>query len=134
MQGNTITLAVDKLNDANLVDEVYTDHRSSTPNRSDYIRTGHTPMMRKLMQLYRSVAKRSGAFRGVNRSTVKFTEDIEVPNADGDGTVVQPHIIEILEHAPVGTTPAQTLEMRQRAIAFLDNDAIAAPLHDLLEI
>lgn len=134
MQDNTITLAVDAANDGNPTDVAFTDYRSSTPNRSDYIAAGHTPERRHMMQLYRTAGKRSGVLRGVNRTTVKFTIDREVPNAAGDGTVIQPEILEIIHHVPVGCTPAQTKEVRQYGVAFLDDDTLAAPLNDVLEI
>lgn len=133
MQDNTITVSVDTLNDGTTNDELYTRHTEEL-NRTIYHGTGHLSAMRRLMQFIRSAAKPKGNNRGFDRSTVKFTTDLSVPNADGTGDIVLPIIAEAIFTVPVGATPAETLEARQRLIAVLDNDAVMADLNDTLEI
>lgn len=86
------------------------------------------------MQMYRAFPKRSGASRGTARVWVKFTTDVEVLNASGDGNIVLPLIGEVSFAIPEGVTPAQTLELRQTMLALLDRDDLMARLCDVLDI
>jgi len=133
MQDNTITLGVDVANDSNVVNAVFTRH-SEELNRSIYNEAGHTLASRDTLTFNRTAPKPNGDSRGMARSAIKFTQDVSVANASGDGTIVLPLIGEVSFSVPVGTTPAQTMELRQRIIAILDDDAISAPLMDTLDI
>lgn len=119
MLNDTLTLTIDLLNNGttsteeNLVFE-------RVGNKSTYHRTGHSVTMRKMINFYRSLPKRVGSFLGVAKTSVKFTEDITVAASDGSN-VVAPIILEVNFSFPVGTTIAQTVAMRQRALALLDD-------------
>lgn len=133
MQDNSITLAVDTANTGVTTDQVYTRHEELT-DRSTYIGASHALDARDIVQFYRTAAKRNGEYRGTARSAFKLTEDISVDNVSGDGSIVAPLIMEVSFSVPVGATAAQTLELRQRGIALLDDDAIVADLIDKQEI
>lgn len=133
MQANTITLSVDPANDGNPENQAFL-RSEETANRTTYIGPGHTLASRNIMQLYRTYPKRSGESRGNSKSSVKFTLDIEVDNASGSGTIVLPLIGEVSFSVPVGTTPAQTQELRQQLLAVLDDETVAAALVDILQI
>lgn len=122
MLDNTITLAVDTANTGVTEDQVYERHREYD-NRSEYIGPGHTAASRDLLAFYTADPKQSGNYRGTRKSSVKFTEDITVAGVDGSD-IVTPIILEVSYSAPVGITEAQITELRQRAIALLDNDTL----------
>lgn len=133
MQANSITLAVDTANTGTTTDQVYTRHEELT-DRSTYIGASYQLDNRDMIQLYRTAPKRNGEYRGTARTAVKLTEDVSVDNVSGDGSIVAPMIMEVTFSIPVGATAAQTLELRQRGIALLDDDAIVADLIDKQEI
>lgn len=133
MQANTLTLSVDALNDANPANQEFRRFEE-TANRTGYAGPDHTLSSRDLLQLYRTFPKRSGESRGNSKCSLKFSTDITVDNASGSGSIVLPLIGEVSFSVPVGATAAQTMELRQRMIAILDDDAISAPLVDILEI
>jgi hypothetical protein len=83
-----------------------------------------------MFQLYRSPAKKNGEYLGTSRVSIKFTEDISVDNATGDGTIVAPDIIEVNFATPVGATPADNLRRRMQVVALLIDDSI---MDDLIE-
>jgi hypothetical protein len=87
-----------------------------------------------MLQFYRTAPKGNGVTRGAAKTSFKVTIDRSVPNSAGDGNVVLPHIIEISMSAPVGVTAADTMELRQIALAILDDDSISGDLNDVLEI
>lgn len=133
MQANTITLAVDVLNNGTLVDQAFTRYDDSTPNRSIYIGPGHTLSSREQFALLRTFPKRTGAYYGSAKAAVKFTSDVVVPQADGTDTTA-PLIAEIGFSIPVGTTPAKLVELRQRILAILDRDDVVGVLLSQLSI
>lgn len=118
MQANTITLAVDILNSGSTTNQAF-ERVEEQVNRSTYNGPGHTFASRNQMQFYRTNPVRSGAFLGAVKSSVKFTEDVTVDDAEGNDRVA-PAIAECSFSIPVGTTAAKTLELRQRMIAALD--------------
>lgn len=120
MQDNTITLAVDELNNGTLVNKAMSRDDYSG-NRSKYIAPTHLPQMRQEMTLFRSAAKPNGNFRGVNKTSVKLTWDRSVNGADGVTTVIAPSICECGFSLPVGMTEAEMLEFRQIMVAALDH-------------
>lgn len=133
MQANTITLAVDIANNGTTVDLPLSRHEEAL-NRSTYVSDENTPDSRDTLQLYRTAHKRNGEFRGASKTSAKFTTDISVANASGSGNITVPLIGEVSFSVPVGATSAQTMELRQRIIALLDDDTIAGGLVDLLSI
>lgn len=133
MQANSITLAVDTANTGTTTNQVYTRFEEKT-DRSTYIGATHVLDSRDMIQLYRTAPKRNGEFRGVARTSIKVTEDISVDNVSGDGQIVAPMLLECSFSIPVGATAAQTLELRQRLLALLDDDSVMADLVDIQEI
>lgn len=133
MQPNTITLAVDELNNGTTIDRLYTRFEELT-DRSTYVGPLHTVSMRDMFSLYRRFPKQSGNFRGVIRPSIKFTQDYDVLGVDGMSVLTSPYILEVSESIPVGVATADVLIMRQRAMALLDSDAIMNPFHEALMI
>jgi hypothetical protein len=133
MQPNVITLAVDEANDSTLVDFVLTRFEEYL-NRSKYIGADHTLTLRDELSMYRTFQKQNGNFKGVAKSSVKFTRDFEVLGVDGISTLTSPAIVEVSMSLPVGLTTAQIIELRQRAIALLDRDDIMTPLNSQLMV
>ncbi len=132
MQDNTITLSVDLANDSNPSNQAFVRFEELS-NRSTYNGPGHTLAAPHTMQLYRTLPKRAGSSLGTARSSVKFTKNVTVVDADGND-VIRPLIAEVTFSVPVGTTAAETLAIRQHIISALDLDAVAADLIDALEI
>lgn len=128
MQPNTVTLAVDILNTDVTTNQVYT-RIEELVNRSTYGGPGHSFSSTNSLQLYRTNPVRSGSFLGAAKTSVKFTESVTVPSAEGEDTTY-PLIVEVSFSVPVGTTSAKVLELRQRVIALLDDDAIMDPLNN----
>lgn len=122
MLDNTITLPVDVTNNGTLANVSFTRFEEQL-NRSTYISDAHEPGKRDILAFYRSFPKPSGTFKGVRKTTVKFTTDTEVADSIG-GTIECPIIVEVNFSLPIGVTVAQIVEMRQRILALLDNDTI----------
>jgi len=136
MQPNTITLAVNHDNDDGTtaaVSHVLTRY-DEYQNRTEYIDEDHTLSLRNKVGLYRTFPKTSGNFKGVAKSAIKFTQDYSVDGVDSTTSIVAPGIIDIGFSFPVGMTPAQTLELRMRAVALLSDEATMAPLTDQLSV
>lgn len=132
MQPDSITLSVDTDNDGGTtaaVDLVLT-RSDYYENRSEYLAAGHSVIMRDKVNLYRTRPKPNGNFRGVAKSAVKFTKDFEVEGMDTTTKNVGSCIIDVGFNFPVGMTPAETLEMRMRAVALLRDDTIMVALTD----
>lgn len=132
MQPDVITLAVDVANNATLVNQVY-DRFDYFQNRSIYIGPNHSVASPNTLTLYRTAPKQSGNFKGMAKVAAKFSEAQSVEAVDGTDHSV-PYIFEISEAIPVGTSAAKRKELRQRAIALLDNDAIMDDLDGQLMI
>lgn len=133
MLDSTINLNVDTTNDD--TPEVigitrYDEYR----DRSVYIFPAHTLEKRDMLGISRILPKKSGNFRGVARAGAKITLDVEVPGVDATTSYVQPLIADVTFAIPVGTDTVTVKEVRQRIIAFLDDDTVMDRLMDKLEI
>lgn len=133
MQPNTLTLAVDVLNNGTPVNVTYSRFEEYQ-NRSVYVDAAHTMAQKSTLSLYRTFPKQSGNFRGVTKSSIKFSRDFNVSGVDGTSTIVSPFIAEVSFSIPLGVTDAEILEIRQRIIALLDTDSIMTPLNSMLMI
>jgi hypothetical protein len=133
MLDNVITLAVDELNDTNTVDHVFNRY-DEFQNRSVYSGENHQLTARDILTFYRTFQKVSGNFRGVAKSSAKFTQDFVVDGVDGVSQLTSPLIAEVNFSIPVGVTVADQLVMRQRIVTLLDTDAIMVALNNTLEI
>lgn len=123
MQPDTITLAVDTLNSGSTTNYDFTRFEE-TLNRTIYAGEDHKIDSRDQLAIYRTAPKRTGNFKGVAKTSTKFTKDITVLGVDGLANLTAPIIIEASFSIPVGCTTAQLVEMRQRVIALLDSDTI----------
>jgi hypothetical protein len=135
MQDNTITLSVDEANDGVTtadVDHIY-QRFDSFSTRSLYHHNGHEPDMRDMLGFYRTAAKRNGNNRGSQRSSFKFTKDVEVTGVDGN-TVITPMYFEVNASIPLGVSDADIMKERQKCISLLDDDSIMTPLNTDLSI
>lgn len=132
MLDNTITLAVDLLNTGSTTDEVYTRHEEFQ-NRSVYAGPNHTLSERETMTCYRTFPKQSGNFRGVAKSAVKLSADVEVDGVDSTTSVNATELAEASFSLPVGTSSARAVALRQRLIAAIDH-AFMTALTEKLEV
>lgn len=123
MLNDSITLAVDTLNSGVPTNLVLTRVDESDSGRSLYIGPDHEMGERDQLQFYRTLPKPAGKFKGVARSSFKFTKDVEVLDNEGN-TIVAPYIFEVSQSIPVGVTDATRVIMRQRGIAALDDDTL----------
>jgi hypothetical protein len=128
MLSNEITTQVDLLNTGVTTERVISRY-DELPGRSTYIFSEHTPAKRHMVTFSRSQPKRAGNFKGVGKSSVKFTEDVDVPGFDSATNVSAPIIAEVSFSIPVGTDPAAILVTRQMLIAMLDNDSVMDQLN-----
>jgi hypothetical protein len=133
MQPDQITLAVDELNNATTVDEVY-DRFDEFQNRSVYITEHHLVGAHDTLTLYRTFPKANGNFKGTAKSAAKFSTEILVDGVDGLAQITAPVILEVSLSLPVGTTDAQAMIARQKAVALLDLDSIMVPLNSQLMV
>lgn len=133
MQADQIVIAVDAANDANPANETYTRYQEF-PDRSTYIGTAHVPEDRDVIAMYRTFPTRSGNFKGVSKSAVKLTKDVEVAGVDSSTTLTAPIIIDVSFSIPVGATAAEVLHARQRAVALLDTDSVMDKLNTQLMV
>lgn len=134
MQPNQIVLAVDELNTGSTTNHTY-DRYEEYLNRSQYIEaTNHSIDSRDTLGFYRTFPKTNGNFKGVSKSSVKFTKDITVDGVDGVSQLTAPIIVEVSFSLPVGATAAEAMIARQKALALLDSDTHMAPLNDQLVV
>jgi hypothetical protein len=133
MSDDIITLAVDELNDTNLVDHVFSRFNEFA-NRSVYTEANHQLSAKDTLTLYRTFPKPSGNFCGTAKSAMKFSQDFEVTGVDGLAALTSPLIVEVSFSVPVGIPVAAQLIGRQRAIALLDDDTIMVPLMNQLMV
>lgn len=129
MLDNVITLAVDTLNTGSTTDIDYSRFEEYL-NRSVYISDDHEPGMRDTLAFYRTLPKPVPNFKGVRKSTAKFTLDQTVDDGAG-GTVDVPAIVEVNFSLPIGVTEAVMVILRQRVIALLDNDTFMNKLNSI---
>lgn len=130
MQPNIIELQVDEANNATLVQHDYTRFEEFQ-NRSTYVGENHSVGVKDTLNLYRTFPKPNGNFKGVSKTSAKFSQDVLVDGIDGVSQITAPIIVEIGFSLPVGVTPAQSLLARQKAIALLDLDTVMAALNDI---
>lgn len=126
MLDNSISLSVDVTNDGDTTadeTQVYTRYEEHL-NRSVYIAADHTMATPHTLSFYRTQPKANGNFPGMAKTAIKFSESLAITGVDGVSTLKVPLISEVSFAVPVGTTPAQLMEMRQRLIALLDNDTV----------
>lgn len=128
MLDNSITLAVDVANTGSTTDIDFTRFDEYN-NRTVYISEDHEPGMRDELSFYRTFPKPNGVFKGTRKSSFKFTKDVEVSDNQG-GVILSSVIFEVSVSIPVGVALADQVEMRQRAIAALDNDTLMNMFHD----
>lgn len=128
MQANTLTLSVDAANDGNPANEVYTRYEEYQ-NRSSYIGADHLPDTRNTLAIYRTFPTKSGNFKGTAKSSVKFTQDVEVAGVDSSTTLTAPIILDLSFSVPVGATTADLKHVRQRLLALLDTDSFMDSLN-----
>lgn len=133
MLDNTITLAVDHDRDATPTDEVYV-RMEEYLDRSLYKGPGHSVESRNTMTVTRNKPAVSGNFRGVKKTTLKFTTDTEVAGVDATTLNVAPLILSISASLPVGCSAAEAMHLRERARAALDDQDIMVRLLEDLEI
>lgn len=133
MLDNTITLQVDPANNSTVVPEAYTRY-DEYQNRSVYTGPNHSLSAKDTMTFYRTSPKRSGNFKGVAKSSIKFTRDRIVEGVDDTTTVNALEIGEVNFSLPVGFTSADVIALRQRIIAALDDDTLMGKLNEQLEI
>lgn len=133
MLDNTITLAVDKMNTGALTNVAFS-RQEEFQNRAKYISPAHTLAMRDTLDFYRTFPTKTKDFNGVAKSGFKFTVDIVVPGVDASTTRIAPQIAEVSFSLPIGFTTAQLVELRQRIIAVLDNDALMVRVNERLEV
>jgi hypothetical protein len=134
MQPNIISLIVDSFNTgADFLTKTFTRFEERL-NSSKYISESHSLDMRDEASIYRTFPKQAGNFRGVGRSSIKFTEDVVVLGVDGVANLTAPIILEISFSIPKGSAVADVLRKRQEAIAFLDDDDVMDALNHTLMI
>lgn len=132
MQPNEITISVDELGDGtSIVDEVFTRYEEGQ-NRTVYIGANHRPDYRNTMTIYRTFPTKSGNFKGVNKSAVKITQDVDVPAVIGGQTLVAPYIGDVSFSIPVGVGPEDAMKLRQRVIAAVDHAFMVALNNQLM--
>lgn len=128
MLPNELVLSVDPAHDSNPQDETYSKVKEdSSLGRSVYTGADHSLTMRETLTVSAREPIPSGQFRGVAKSSIKFTEDLTIPNALGDD-IVAPQIGEISFSLPVGTTAAQAMHLRQRLVAALNSESFITTL------
>lgn len=128
MQPDTITLAVDTLNSGSTTDYDF-KRFEETLNRTIYAGENHAIDARDQLAIYRTAPRKTGNFKGVAKTSVKFTKDFTVLGVDGLANLTAPVILEVSFSVPVGCTSAQMVEMRQRLIALLDSDTVMNDLN-----
>lgn len=133
MLDNTITLAVDVLHNETTVDQDYLRYEEQA-NRSVYIGEDHSLSVRNQLVHTRSFPTQAGNYRGVAKSSFKFSQDVTVPGVDSTTNITAPLIQQISFSIPVGTPTAKVLEMRQRLVAYVNSDAFMDRLTQKLEV
>jgi len=129
MLGTTITLSVDKLNNATPVSEVFTFDSNINPNKSLYYGDLHTVDSKETLVFTRVPAKINGNFKGTQRSSQKYSRDFEVLGVNGE-TIKVTATTEVIDSFPVGLTSAQKKELRQYLVALRDNDTVMDLVHN----
>jgi hypothetical protein len=121
--------------DLSAADYVLRRHEE-TINRTTYVDdTTHSVASRDQVQFYRTFPKRAGSSRGSSKCAVKFTRDVLVPNASGDGDIVLPLIGEVTFSIPVGVSNHVLFNLREKMEQVLAQESVSVTaLLTLLEI
>jgi len=126
MQPNVVTLTAPK-------DGVSTSFEYSryeeTQNRSVYIAADHLPDARNMFTVTRSFPTRNGNFKGVGKTSVKFTEDRSIAGVDSSSTLTAPTIIEVSFSVPVGMNVSHVSDLRERVRAILADSSFMDALN-----
>jgi hypothetical protein len=136
MLNDTITLLVDEdgAGAGAAVSRSWTRYRTQA-NSSLFVGAGDEPDTPRALRFIRSEKKRSGDINGFNRTSVKFSSTVSVPNAAGDGNVSLPMSCELKFAIPEGATAAETLSLRETLFVFLNSgNGYAAKVVDDLEV
>lgn len=123
MLANTITLSVDEANNNGTPVETTLSRYVEEANRSTYVTATHLPGDRDQVAFARAFPKKSGNFKGVSKSSVKFTRDVIVQDAQGNDILV-PMIHEYSCSLPVGVELSAVVRARQRMVSLLDDDTV----------
>lgn len=128
MQADTISLNVPTSSTVTTPVTVAFGRVREEMDKSTYYGPDHSLEARQMMQLYRSAPKRSGESRGTQKTSVKLTADVGVPNASGSGDIVLPLIVEMNVSVPVGTTYEEAYRQLELLEALLaaQKDAVMA--------
>lgn len=132
MLDNNYTLAVDVANNGTPVDLTYTRFDEYN-NRTVYISENHEPGNEDKLTFYRTLPTSSGNFKGTRKTAFKFSVDVVVPGVDGTD-IQSTCILEVSSSLPVGVSADLAKEIRQRALALIDNDTIMVAFHETQNI
>lgn len=133
MLPDSITLAVDELHTSSDTNHVYSRYNEFL-NRSVYNYSEHSLVAPDTLTFYRTFPKVNGNFRGVAKCAMKFSQAIVVDGVDGLAQITSPILLEVSWSLPVGTSSAQAMLARQRAVAALDDDTNMELLNDQLSV
>jgi len=126
----TLTLSVDKANNASPVNEVFTrDGGMVAPNKSLYYGDLHTVDAKETLTFARVLPKVNGNFKGTQRSSQKYSRTYSVLGVDGN-SIDAIATTECIDSFPVGMTAAQKKEHRQYMVSVRDNDTIMDAVHN----
>lgn len=125
MQANTITIDDDAVGG---VDKLY-ERNVEELHSSTYVNDESTAELRDQVKLFRNVPQVNGLSRGVNRTSIKLTKDVAVPNSEGSGDIIAPITVEIVVIAPVGADPLIVKSQRNYA-ALLEGQLEADKLRE----
>jgi hypothetical protein len=132
MLPDPITLTYDADHDGGTTPDVVLEYSRAeeAPGRSMYQSENHKEELRDLVSFYRTRPKVNGNFRGVMKSSVKYTVDISVDSVIGPNSpIIAPIIVECTFSIPVGATDAEVLDARQRMVATLNDDDVMNALN-----
>jgi hypothetical protein len=136
MLDNTITIDVNEDNDDGTTPavEVVYSRFTEAENRSEYISADHTALNRDKLGFYRTFPKANGKYRGSEKTSMKITEDFDVPSTEVDVDITAPQIGEISFSSPVGLTSDQKKAFRMRFVALLSDDELMEKWHGSQQI
>jgi len=132
MQADSLTLAVDTLNNGTTSNQTFTAISRET-NKSTYSRSDASSANRRDLAFLRKFPTRSGNFLGATKVTFKFTDTYSVQGVDSNplSTLL---VGEVSFSIPVGVAAADAKEFRQRLLAVLDNDTVMDKLMNRAEV
>lgn len=128
MQANTLTLPVDTTNNGTTTNRNYNRYREE-PEKTEYRGPDHAGIVQDTLTITRKSPTRNGNFLGAYRTKAQFAQSYDVIGLDGTTQKGINATISIEVVAPLGLTDAQLKELRQRALALLDNDTVMDALN-----